>query len=496
MNGGRFGALLRPSPRQTIAAAAELLARHQTGGGPVIIWQAIAEPLDRFDARVAAVRAATPGNLPVIAVEGGRRDMPQARGVIRTAMAVEHFHLLHPSRPSRYRCATGGRGSGKSHSVATAVVLLAATKRVRVLCAREIQRSLRESVHRLLEDRVVTLGLSRFFQITDNTITCTSTGSEIIFTGLYQNVAQIKSLEGLDLAWIEEAESVSARSLELLTPTVRRPGSEIWFSLNPDDPAAPVMNFAQNGRPGCRHVHTIYTDNPWCPAELAAEAEYLRAVDDDAYRHVWLGECRMASDAQVFAKKFVVEEFVAGGPGWHGPYYGADFGFARDPTTMVRCWIKGRELFVDYEAYGVGVDIDATPALFDTVPDARSYTVRCDSARPETISYLQRNGYSRAQAVLKWSGSVEDGVAHLRSYERIVVHPRCTHVADELRLYSYKVDRLSGDVLPDLVDRHNHCIDALRYALTPVISCRGGMGFIQFVEGEVEREREAKAQSS
>lgn len=488
MSAGQLGGLIRPSARQTMTAAAELLSRYQSGGGPVVVWQRLTEPQDAFDVRVAGVRSVVPLTLPVIAVEGGRRDLPAVPGLTRVAMAEQHLRLLHPSLPTRYRCATGGRGSGKSHSVATAVVLLAATRRVRVLCAREIQRSLRESVHRLLEDRIADLGLTRFFDITDNTISCTVTGSEIIFTGLYQNVAQIKSLEGLDLAWIEEAESVSARSLELLTPTVRRPGSEIWYSLNPDDPAAPVMAYATNERPGCRHVHTIYTDNPWCPQELIDEAEYLRRVDDDAYRHVWLGECRTASDAQVFARKYVVEEFVAGGPGWRGPYYGADFGFARDPTAMVRCWVRGQELFIDYEAYAVGCDIDATPALFDTVPDARKYSVRCDSARPETISYLQRHGYGRAQPVMKWSGSVEDGIAHLRSYQRIVAHPRCKHMAEELRLYSYKVDRLTGDVLPDLVDRHNHLIDALRYALTPVISSRGGVGFLLFAEQEMERQ--------
>jgi len=122
-------------------------------------------------------------------------------------------------------------------------------------------------------------------------------------------------------------------------------------------------------------------------------------------------------------------------------------------------------LFIDHEAYGVGVDIDATPALFEMVPDADKWPITADSARPETISYMQRHGYPRIKRAMKGKNSVEDGVAFLRSFREIVVHERCKHTADEMKLYSYKRDRLTGDILPVLEDKHNHCVDALRYAV-------------------------------
>jgi phage terminase large subunit len=131
--------------------------------------------------------------------------------------------------------------------------------------------------------------------------------------------------------------------------------------------------------------------------------------------------------------------------------------------------VNGRQLYVEHEAYGVGVEIDKTPELFAPVPGAREYVCRADNARPETISYLQRHGYPRMAAAAKGPGSVEDGVEHLRSYERIVIHPRCQHAADEARLWSFKRDQLTGDVLPALLPKHDHCWDAVRYALEPMI---------------------------
>ena len=172
--------------------------------------------------------------------------------------------------------------------------------------------------------------------------------------------------------------------------------------------------------------------------------------------------------------------------GWDGPYFGADWGFSQDPTTLVKLWIGERKLYVEHEAYGVGVDIDRTPEFFDRVPGAREATIRGDSARPETISYLRRNGYPGIESVTKWKGSVEDGVAALRGFEQIVIHPRCRHTEEEARLWAYKIDRLTGDVMPDLVDRHNHIWDAVRYALEPVIRSSGG-GLFEYMRQEYEK---------
>jgi phage terminase large subunit len=142
---------------------------------------------------------------------------------------------------------------------------------------------------------------------------------------------------------------------------------------------------------------------------------------------------------------------------------GADWGFANDPTVLVRCHIIGRTLFVDFEAYRIGCEIVDTPDLFLSVPEAERWPMVADSSRPETISHVRRNGFPKLSAAVKGPRSVDEGVEWLKSYN-IVVHPRCQHVIDELTHYSYKIDPLTQKVLPVLADKHNHCIDALRYA--------------------------------
>ena len=143
----------------------------------------------------------------------------------------------------------------------------------------------------------------------------------------------------------------------------------------------------------------------------------------------------------------------------------------------MRCYVHNRRLYVSHEAFRVGLELDHTADYWArAVEGVAGYTVRADSARPESISYLRRHGIPRIEGVAKWKGSVEDGIAHLRQYEQIVIHPRCKHTVDEARHYSYKVDPRTGDVLPQIVDAHNHMIDAIRYALAPLIQ-QGDMPF-------------------
>jgi phage terminase large subunit len=365
---------------------------------------------------------------------------------------------------------------------------------LRVLCARELQVSIAESVHKLLSDQVEAMGLSPWFDIEQQVIR-SSVRSEFIFAGIKNNAAKLKSLEGVDVCWVEEAEKVSNASWETLIPTIRKPGSEIWVSFNPHDANDPTyQRFVVNPPPSARVIEMNWRDNPWFPAELRAEMEYLYRVDPEAAAHVWGGQCRTMSNAQVLRGKYVVEAFEPGDD-WDGPYFGADWGFSVDPTALVKLWINERTLYLEHEAYGVGVEIDQLPAMFDRVPGAREARIRADSARPETISFMQRNGYPGIVSVVKWSGSVEDGVAALRGFEQIVIHPRCRHAEEEARLWAYKVDRLSGDVLADLVDKHNHVWDAVRYALEPVIR-NSGMGIFEYMRQEymaVESSKRAEA---
>ena len=213
--------------------------------------------------------------------------------------------------------------------------------------------------------------------------------------------------------------------------------------------------------PGAIVVGTTYRDNPWFPDVLRAEMEWDRTRDPEKYVHVWLGEYERHSESRVF-KNWRIEDFET--PDGALFYYGADWGYSVDPSVLVRCYVVGRTLYIDREAYKIGVEIDHLPELFDQVPGSRDWTITADSARPETISYLQRNGFPKLTAAIKGKDSVKEGVIFLQNYD-IIVHPRCIHTTDELTMYSFVVDKLTGIVTPILEDKKNHVIDSLRYAV-------------------------------
>lgn len=382
--------------------------------------------------------------------------------------------------PERYKVAYGGRGSGKSWSVARVLVSMGAIAPLRILCAREYQSSITDSVHRLLADQIESLGLSSEYNVMEHAIT-SRCGSLFIFRGLHLNPRGIKSLEGVDICWIEEADTFTDESWENLIPTIRKPESQIWVTFNPRRENDPTYKRFVKSPPPDAAVHEVtWRDNPYFPKELVEERDYLARVDPEAYAHIWEGKCQTHGEKQIFFGKWQVESFEPdptrhGEHKWSGPYYGADWGFAQDPTALVKCWVHKGSLYIEAEAYAIGCDIDKTPELFQRIEGSSRELIRADNARPETISYMQKNGFPRIRPCEKWKGSVEDGIAHLRSYDRIVIHPNCRHAVEEMRLYSYKIDRLSGNVMADVEDRHNHIIDAIRYACEPLIKRRGPM---------------------
>lgn len=372
----------------------------------------------------------------------------------------------------RYKVAYGGRGSGKSYALADACLVKAISKRNRILCARQLQTSIRDSVHKLLCDRIFALGMGNWFEITRESIRCKN-GSEFIFKGIQNNVMEIKSMEGVDICWVEEAQSVSDESWEVLIPTIRKEGSEIWVSFNPDrEDDSTYKRFIKQPPPDCKSVLINYMDNPYFPDVLKKEMEYCKKIDYPRYEHIWLGKTIMETEAQIFKGKFEVAEFEADDGTEF--FYGADWGFANDPTALIRCFIENNCLFIDYEAGGVGIEMEELPKLFDTIPESRKWKIRSDCARPETISYVARHGF-KCIGAKKWKGSIEDGIEYMRSFEKIYIHPRCKHLIEEFKFYSYKKDRVSGDILPIIVDAWNHYIDATRYALEPYILNKGKM---------------------
>jgi phage terminase large subunit len=367
-------------------------------------------------------------------------------------------------KPARYKGAWGGRGSGKSHFFAELLIEEhICNPNQSSVCVREVQKSLNQSVKRLLEVKIEQLGVGQYFEIQESIIKSKRGDGIIIFQGLQNHTADsIKSLEGYDRAWVEEAQSLSQNSLDKLRPTIRKPGSELWFSWNPSLDTDPVDNLLRGEYPpeSATVVKVNYSDNPWFPDVLKDEMEYDQRRDPDKYAHIWMGEYQRNSESRVF-RNWRIEEFEA------KPddvlRFGADWGFASDPTVLVRCFIRGRTLYIDYEAYMVGCEILNIPELFMTVPESERYPITADSARPETISHVKKHGFPRIMSAVKGPKSLEEGVEWLKSFD-IVVHPRCRHTIDELSLYSYKVDKITGQVLPMLDDKQNHVIDALRYA--------------------------------
>jgi phage terminase large subunit len=398
----------------------------------------------------------------------------------------------------RYKVLWGGRGGARSWTVARALLLRASQRKTRVLCAREMQSSIKDSVHQLLRDQIEMMGLKGFV-VTDREITHRN-GSLFIFAGLRHNATKVKSLEGIDVCWVEEAERISKESWAILIPTIRKEGSEIWVTFNPDkEDDATYVRFILKPARDVWQKKVGWQDNPWLTAELLEEKDYAYATDPEAADWVWGGNIRRISEAQILKDKWAVEDFTVPYrvdeigqrvPLWDGPYQGMDFGFGSDPAAAVRLWVDPHErtLYVEHEGWALHLEIDDMAARWrEDIPGFEDYRARADSSRPDSISFLRRHGLPNIRPAKKHAGSVEDGIAHLRSYARIVIHSRCKHFQQEAKLYSYKVDARSGDVLPIIVDKHNHLIDSARYALDPLIKPRRQARLV-FVDEEGQAE--------
>ncbi len=409
---------------------------------------------------------------------------------------------------ARFKAYYSGRGCAKSTSFAIAAILLATQRPLRILCAREVQKTIKESVKYDLEKAIGWLGFNDIFLVTANTIACNN-GSYFMFEGMQAVTAtKLQSLSDVDIVWVEEAQSISARSLRTLIPTIRKDGSEIWFSWNPYSQRDPVDNMFRSSSIADDPVPDEVTasgvslkelydkwavvqrvtrkDNPMFPAVSKADMERDRQRDPDLYRHVWEGEYSYRSDAAVF-KNWKIGTMEV--PDTARPYYGADWGFSVDPTVLVRCYVLPdlRILYVDAEVGGVGIDIDKTPAFFDGLAEGpddplhpRKWPIMADSSHPQTISYMQQHGYPQIERAAKGPGSILEGVEFIKTFD-VVINPNCKRVIDEFTYYSYERDKQTEEVLPKFEDDHNHTIDAVRYAVESIrrtLTVYGGFGVV------------------
>lgn len=388
----------------------------------------------------------------------------------------------------RYRGSYGGRGSAKTRTFAKmtavrAMMFAQAGISGSILCGREFMNSLEDSSMEEIKQAIrETPWLDAFFDIGEKFIRTKDRRVSYVFCGLRHNLDSIKSKARILIAWIDEAESVSEMAWSKLLPTVRAENSEVWITWNPEDEESPTnQRFRMQPPENACIVEMNYSDNPWFPDVLEQERlnDYNR-LDGPTYTWVWEGAYRKNSMAQIFAGKYEVREFTHGDD-WDGPYNGLDFGFSQDPTAATQCWIHGDVLYVEFEAGKTGLELDHTADyICKRIPSFDRETVRADSARPESISYLKRadpDGKRKNMpgiiGVDKGKGSVEDGIEFIKSFAMVVIHPRCQETAREFQRYSYKVDRLSGDVTKVILDKFNHYIDSIRYGLEQVMKNRG-----------------------
>jgi phage terminase large subunit len=385
-------------------------------------------------------------------------------------------HLTDPSHEDfgkRFNFFKGGRGGMRTTSIARAFVDWMADGPIRLCAARSFQNSIADSNKQAIEDQIYALNLSDRFNITDRYIE-SDVGGVCTFKGLERNPDSFKSFESLDVLWWEEANAATRATLDKVTPTLRKKGSRLIFSYNPEDRDDPIENIQKvyaNHPLGCVIRLTNYLDNPWISEELKADALALKASDYERYLHVFEGEFWSHSEASILGKKLKGYQFDVD-ESFGTPFIGVDWGFSQDPTAVTESYIKGNSLFIRRAANKVRLElVDTAEWLKNKAPNILRYASFADSARPETISMVRRD-IPLIRSVDKWKGSVEDGVAVLQSFDEIVIHPECApDTLSELRAYCYKIDK-NDNITSDILDENNHYADSLRYGLSPRIKRR------------------------
>lgn len=386
------------------------------------------------------------------------------------------------TKPARYKVAYGGRGAGKSHGVALWLLAEAGSKPLRVLCCREFQSSIRESVHKLLSDMIERLGLQDRFEIQQNTIRGRN-GSEFLFEGLKHNVTRIRSLEGIDRVWVEEAQTVSRSSWEVLIPTIRKDNSEIILTFNPElETDETYQRFVLNPPPNAIVVKTDYPDNPWFPEVLRDEMEHLRSRDPDAYQHVWLGQCRYTLDGAIYARE--LREAQEGNRIGHVPYAPThpvsiylDLGWADNTSIWFAQHIASEIRLIDFEQ-----DSQCPFNYYLQRLQARGYTYHTmwlphdaeakSLGTGRSIEELARNAGWRVRIVPRLS--VADGINATRTLFPTMWfdQAKCADGLQSLRHYRYDVDDSGRFSRNPCHDEASHASDALRYVCVAMSEAR------------------------
>lgn len=376
-------------------------------------------------------------------------------------------------QPKRYKVAYGGRGSGKSHSFATCLLLMSAAKRMRILCTREVQKSIKDSVHKLLCDQIERLGLQSKFRILETEIRGKN-GSEFLFSGLSNQTADsIKSFEGVDVVWCEEAQSITKKSWNTLIPTIRKEGSEIWISFNPDlDTDETYVRFVTNPNPDSYVAFVNWHDNPWFPSVLEKERQHCLLTNREEYDNIWEGKCKAAVSGAIYVRE--LEESVLSQRIRSVPH---------DPSLPVHCiWDLGWNdqmtiLMVQKVASEIRV-IDYIEESFKTLDwyvaeTKKRYTIGEDWLPHDGEHKDYKTGKS-AKEILEGFGrtveinpriSVEEGIRHARMvFKRCYFNEETTkRLVECLKRYRRSVNAQTLEPGAPVHDEFSHGADAFRY---------------------------------
>ena len=382
--------------------------------------------------------------------------------------------LLPLFHPKRYKVIHGGRGSAKSWSVARALVSIGATKPIRVLCARETQKSIQESVHRLLKDQIESLGLDQFYTIQENKILGTN-GTEFTFAGIrQQGVANLKSYEGTDICWVEEAQVVSKKSWDVLIPTIRKPGSEIWVTFNPElDTDETFSRFVIRPPEDSVVIEMNWQDNPWFPPELDKERRQWLDRDPVGYLTTWEGKCRPAVEGAIYANE--IEATQREGRIRAVPY---------DPQLKVHTvWDLGwNDSMSIICVQRVASEVRVIDYIEDSHRTIDSYVMQLQERKWNWgTDYIPHDGAHRdfksgksTQELLQTLGRSVQVLARGNPEEGIrlarMIFPRtyfdadrCTELVNHLKRYRRQINQVTQEAGAPLHDEHSHAADAFRY---------------------------------
>lgn len=382
--------------------------------------------------------------------------------------------LLPLAQPRRYKVAYGGRGSGKSWSVARLLVAMAAARPLRVLCARETQKSIQESVHKLLKDQIEALGLSGAFEVQETRILGVN-GSEFSFAGIrQQGIANLKSFEGVDVCWVEEAQVVTKRSWDVLVPTIRKPGSEIWLTFNPElDTDETYTRFVLQPPEGALVIACNWSDNPWFPPELDKERRDWQRRDPEGYKTVWDGQCRAAVEGAIYAAE--IARLQADGRLCNAPYDPLlkvhtiwDLGWNDSMSILLAQRSGSGELrVIDYieddhrtlDSYVAELLTRPFRWGTDFIPhDGRSRDFKSGKSTEELLQALGRT------VTVLGRDDVEEGIRQARMmFPRCWVDRKAQALVNRLKRYRRTQHATTGEFGAPLHDENSHGADCWRY---------------------------------